>query len=175
MSNPHAEWLETDGLGGFASGTISGARTRRYHALLLTARRPPTDRMVLVNGFDAFVDTANGSVALSSQAYLPDVVSPDGATHIASFARDPWPQWTFALPDGTRVHQEIVMVHGASAVALAWRLDGPAQHAVLRVRPFLSGRDYHALHHENPAFRFDPESRGDALVWRAYPDVPTVT
>ena len=44
-----AEWLETDGAGGFASGTVAGYRTRRYHALLLTARRPPTDRVVLVN------------------------------------------------------------------------------------------------------------------------------
>jgi len=46
------EWLEADGLGGFASGTATGIRTRRYHALLLTATTPPTGRMVLVNGFD---------------------------------------------------------------------------------------------------------------------------
>ena len=54
------EWLEADGLGGFASGTASGIRTRRYHALLLTAKNPPTGRMVLVNGFDAFVETSSG-------------------------------------------------------------------------------------------------------------------
>src|SRR3954466_13129674 len=50
------EWLETDGLGGFASGTTSGIRTRRYHALLLTAQTPPTGRVVLVNGLDAWVE-----------------------------------------------------------------------------------------------------------------------
>ena len=50
------EWLEADGLGGFASGTTSGLRTRRYHALLLTATTPPTGRMVLVNGLDAWID-----------------------------------------------------------------------------------------------------------------------
>jgi hypothetical protein len=48
-----SEWLEADGHGGFASGTVSGIRTRRYHALLLPATTPPTGRMVLVNGFDA--------------------------------------------------------------------------------------------------------------------------
>ena len=53
------EWLEADGLGGFASGTVSGIRTRRYHALLLTATKPPAGRLVLVNGFDASVETAN--------------------------------------------------------------------------------------------------------------------
>ena len=40
--SPEAEWLEPDGLGGFASGTVGGARTRRYHALLLAATTPPT-------------------------------------------------------------------------------------------------------------------------------------
>ena len=59
-----AEWLETDGLGGFASGTISGARTRRYHAILMHAATPPTGRTVLVNGFDAWVDTPDGRYAL---------------------------------------------------------------------------------------------------------------
>jgi len=54
------EWLEADGLGGFASGTATGIRTRRYHALLLTATTPPTGRMVLVNGFDAWIETPAG-------------------------------------------------------------------------------------------------------------------
>ena len=182
MTDPHAEWIdakpaewiEPDGLGGFASGSASGVRTRRYHALLLTARRPPTDRFVLVNGFDAWVDTPGGSFAISSQAYARDVVSPDGATRIESFARDPWPQWTFQLPDGTRVEQQIFVPHGTSAVAVVWRLAGATQPATLRVRPFFSGRDYHALQHENGAFRFAPEGRDGRLVWRPYDGVPAV-
>jgi hypothetical protein len=48
-----AEWLEPDGLGGFASETVGGIRTRRYHDLLLAALNPPMGRVVLVNGFDA--------------------------------------------------------------------------------------------------------------------------
>ena len=52
------EWLEADGLGGFASGTADGIRTRRYHAILLSATAPPSGRMVLVNGFEAWVDPA---------------------------------------------------------------------------------------------------------------------
>ncbi len=55
-----AEWLEADGFGGFTSGTVGGPRTRRYHALLLSATRPPTVRVLLVNGADAFVETPAG-------------------------------------------------------------------------------------------------------------------
>jgi len=71
-----AEWLEADGLGGFASGTVSGIRTRRYHALLLTATTPPAGRMVLANGFDAWVETPVGTFSISSQRYAPDVIHP---------------------------------------------------------------------------------------------------
>src|SRR3954466_15036202 len=95
-----AEWLEPDGLGGFASGTVSGIRTRRYHALLLTATTPPTGRFVLVNGFDAWVDTPNGTYPLSSQRYAPDVTHPDGSQRIESFTAEPWPCWCFRLNDG---------------------------------------------------------------------------
>jgi glycogen debranching enzyme len=87
------EWLEADGLGGFASGTVSTIRTRRYHALLLSAASPSTGRMVLVNGLEASVQTAAGQFALWSQRYLPDVTYPDAAHRIESFTADPWPCW----------------------------------------------------------------------------------
>lgn len=106
------EWLEADGLGGFASGTVSGIRTRRYHALLLTATKPPAGRIVLVNGFDASVETTSGNYAISSQLYAPDVTHPDGASRISEFTTDFWPRWIFSLPDGTKIQQEIFVVHG---------------------------------------------------------------
>ena len=77
MSSPShrgAEWLEADGLGGFASGTIDGIRTRRYHALLLTADPQRGSRMVLANGVHVWLETPEGSFTLSSQRYAPDIV-----------------------------------------------------------------------------------------------------
>src|SRR5258706_14358974 len=137
------EWLEADGLGGFSSGTTSGVRTRRYHALLLTATTPPTGRVVLVNGFDAWVDTPAGSFALTTQRYAPDVRHPDGASHIVSFTSEPWPTWEFATPDGVRLLQEILVEHGTGRVLVTWSLIAAAGPVTLRVRPFFSGRDYH--------------------------------
>jgi len=196
--SPALEWLEADGLGGFASGTAALERTRRYHALLLAAKTPPTGRVVLVNGYEAELATPEGVFALSSQRYAPDVVAPDGAAHLVHFEAEPWPRWTFALPGGRRIEHELFVPHGAPAIALAWRACGgppqrapgapasqpsgaPAQRAcggpeglVLRLRLLVSGRDYHALQHENAAFRFAPESRGDALVLRPYDGVPGI-
>lgn len=170
------EWLETDGLGGFASGTASGIRTRRYHALLLAATTPPTGRVVLVNGFDAWLDTDAGRFALTSQRYRPGVVHPDGAQRVTGFSTDPWPRWTYTLPDGTVIEHTLVVRHGTPLVALTWRIVTRASQspARLSVRPFLSGRDYHATHHENGAFRFEPETRDDRLIWRPYDGVPAV-
>jgi predicted glycogen debranching enzyme len=172
--NRRAEWLEADGLGGYASGTASGIRTRRYHALLLAAATPPTGRAVLVNGFDAWVETPAGTFALSSQRYTTDVVHPDGAQRIESFEPEPWPRWRFVLPDGTRVDHEIFTRKGAPVTAVSWRLAGKAEGVRLAVRPFLSGRDYHVLLRENAAFRFDAAVQDGRVVWSPYPDRPAI-
>ena len=174
LFDPDAEWLEADGLGGFASGTVSGIRRRRYHALLLTATAPPAGRVVLVNGFDAWLETAQGTFALSSQCYTPDVVHPDGATRMTSFEFEPWPRWRFQLGDELVVEQELFVVHGRSTVLLSWKIVQGEGDAVLRVRPFFSGRDFHATQRENDAFRFAPEQDGARWIWRPYDGLPAV-
>jgi predicted glycogen debranching enzyme len=164
------EWLETDGLGGFASGTASGIRTRRYHGLLLSAVTPPTQRYMLVNGVEVSVKTDDGVFALSTQRYEGDVVQPEGYRFIEHFDAEPWPTWRFKLPDGTRIEQELFLCHGEPTLAICWRLVGDVRGAVsLSVRPLVSGRDYHALHHENPNFRFEAEQIDDQVRWQPYP------
>ena len=167
------EWLEADGVGGFASGTASLIRTRRYHALLLAADPPPARRVVLVNGVEAWLEAAGATFALSSQRYAPDVTHPDGAARIARFSPSPWPQWTFELEDGSILGHELFVAKGYSAVFLRWRLVEGAT-AALRVRPLVSGRDYHALHRRNAAFRFEPQRDPGCLVFRPYDGVPGI-
>jgi predicted glycogen debranching enzyme len=169
------EWLEADGLGGFASGTASGIRTRRYHALLLTATTPPTGRVALVNGFDAWIETPNGRFALTSQRYAPDVISSDGAGRIVEFTHEPWPKWRFRCEDGTEIEQEVFVEAGRSTCTVLWRVVGGQRNVKLFVRPFLSGRDYHSLHRENPNFRFEAHIHADHVSWQPYPGLPQVT
>src|SRR6266478_4651610 len=173
--DPNAEWIEADGLGGFASGTVSGIRSRRYHGLLLTATTPPAGRMMLVNGFDAWVETPDGTVALSSQRYGPDVIHPDGATGIESFEYEPWPRWRYKIDNDLFVEQELFIPKGESAVFISWKLVSNRDVDLkLKVRPFLSGRDFHSTHHENGAFRFDAEQYSEGVAFRSYDGVPAV-
>jgi predicted glycogen debranching enzyme len=173
IANAQSEWLEADGLGGFASGTAGGIRTRRYHALLLAATAPPAGRMVLVNGCDAELQTAAGTIPLSQQRYVPGVDVP-AATPLVDFSPEPWPRWTFTLPQGQLV-QELFVPRGRSAVVMLWQWSGPATSPLtLRVRPFFSGRDFHALHHRNPAFRFQPDTVLDRQRWDVYDGVPPI-
>ncbi|MFM9966622.1 MAG: amylo-alpha-1,6-glucosidase [Planctomycetaceae bacterium] len=182
-----AEWLETDGLGGFAMGTADGVRTRRYHGWLLTATSPPTGRVLLVSGCEAWIETASGREALTTQNYRGDVRTPDGETRLESFTHEPWPQWRFRLSDGTRIDQELFIPRGLSAVCLRWRMSGtPSRRSTLRVRPLLAARDYHSLQHENAEFRLDADvtsfseisansrRQESRVVWRPYNALPAI-
>jgi predicted glycogen debranching enzyme len=173
-----AEWLETDGLGGFASGTVGGPRTRRYHALVVHALTPPTGRRALVTGFDAWVEPMEGHPGPSPEFLTVQRYAPDHQTrpidHLVGFSGTPWPTWTYRLADGTEIEHELFIPHLSSQVVLRWRLRRPSRGKRLVVRPFLAGRDVHALHHENDAFRFESESSAGVVRWRPYPDCPAI-
>src|SRR4051812_13891527 len=95
----HSEWLETDGLGGFASGTTAGVATRRYHALLLSAQNPPSSRFVLVNGFRAWLETPEGTVQLTRHHFAPGVLS-EADARIERFSAEPWPHTCYVTNAG---------------------------------------------------------------------------
>jgi predicted glycogen debranching enzyme len=169
------EWLEPDGLGGFASGTASGLRTRRYHALLLSAASPPTGRQVLVAGLDAAATLDGGTVPLSSQRYAPDVVHPDGMARLVVFNNDPWPSWTYRVGDAAVIEQSLFVPRGLPVVVLRWRVVAATGLEVgLTVRPFLAGRDYHGMQHQNGACRLDPRFATPFMYWELYDGVQPI-
>lgn len=162
-----SEWLEADGRGGFASGPAHGPRTRRYHALLLTAQPPPGDRMVLVADVEAWVEQAGQRIALTSQRYAPDITT-QGAT--ATFDPAPWPSWRAELPGGVTVVHELLVDPESGDTVLRWR--GLAPDMSLHVRPLLATRNYHALQQENPACDVSPQIAGGNAAWRPYAGQP---
>jgi len=167
----HSEWLEADGLGGFASGTTAGIATRRYHALLLSAQNPPSSRFVLLNGFRAWLETPEGAVQLTRHHFAPNVLS-EAHARIERFSSEPWPTLSYVTHAGLVVVQEIFVLRGSPTVLVSFHLQGNASGVKLCLRPFLSGRDFHALQRENTAFRFAPEQHGSRLRFSPYPGVP---
>ena len=143
--NKETEWLEADGLGGFAMGTTNGIRTRRYHSILLTATTPPTGRVALVKGLDVWVEFDDNIFHLNSNFYYPGVTSPNGAESIETFQSEPWPKWIFRLPKGMTLEQELFVPRGASAAVLSWKLMNAKEPLRLSVRPLLAFTDYHSL------------------------------
>ncbi|CAE6766829.1 amylo-alpha-1,6-glucosidase [Paraburkholderia haematera] len=175
------EWLEADGFGGFASGTVGTLRTRRYHALLLTATRTPGGRVVLVNGIEAWLEADGKRYPLSMQRYVPDVIYPDLSASLLAFSTEPWPTWRFQPDSQSVVTAEVFVSKATRETVLRWRLEGSgvasaASAFSLKVRPLLSGRDYHALHHENSAFNFSAQTSGDLACasWQPYGDLPVI-
>ncbi|HEX8954335.1 MAG TPA: amylo-alpha-1,6-glucosidase, partial [Polyangia bacterium] len=169
------EWLETNGLGSFAMGTVAGAATRRYHALLCAATRPPVARMVLVNRVEetAIVD---GSPYDLSTNFYPGAVHPEGHRAIVGFRLDPWPTWTLRA-GGALIERSLFMPHGRQMTVVTWRLveaAGGASRARLFVKPLISGRDYHALHVENEVLARDVAIAEGLVTMRPYAGVPAV-
>ena len=163
------EWLEADGLGGFAMGTASGIRTRRYHGLLCVARTPPTGRVLLVSAVEAWVDAGRGPRALSSHHYLPAVTHPDGASRLLSFTCEPFPTWTYELEDELRVVHELFVSRGSAQVVQRWRLEGAPRPAKLTLRPLLAARDVHTLRRESVELALTSSIDGGCVRWK--PDV----
>jgi predicted glycogen debranching enzyme len=179
VETSEGEWLESDGFGGFASGTVGGERTRRYHALLLHATRPPTGRVVLVNGIEAWLDAANGRrFPLTKQRYMPCNVCPEATAQLLDFDTTPWPTWRFCIDEQAIVTAETFVARSSGETVLRWRLDNSTPRAdalVLKVRPLMSGRDYHSLHHENFAFDFTARVAGTSVRWQPYGDLPAIS
>lgn len=144
------EWLETNGLGGFASSTIVGLNTRRYHALLVAALDPPSARFVLLAKLEETVVVGDRRYEISANRY-PGVIHPNGQRWQTGFRLDPFPTFTWDL-DGTVVEKSVLLVHGEDTVVVTYAVSGAEPAPVrLEVRPLIAFRDFHATVHENDA------------------------
>ena len=167
------EWLETNGLGGFASGTVSGIHTRRYHGLLTSALHPPVGRMLLVAKFEDTLIVDGQRVELSANRY-DGAVHPQGYEYLREFRLDPFPTWVYEIGD-VLVEKRIFMVHGQDATIVEYEVKGLCKNCHLEVRPLIAYRDYHATTHSNESIDkgFDWEEEGLVSV-QLYDGLPRV-
>ena len=166
------EWLLADGLGGYASSTVVGLNTRRYHGLLVASLRPPVERMVLLSKLEEALVVGDRRHDLGTNAYAGGVVHPRGFERAFSFELDPLPTLTFEI-DGGRLARTVARVHGEPATAIVYEYEGPGP-ATLELRPLLAYRDHHALQHENAAVHGEPERAGEDVVLAPYDGCPAL-
>jgi len=164
------EWLETNGLGGYASSTVSGIHTRRYHGLLVAALHPPAGRMVLLSKLEETAVIGGVRYELSANRY-PGVIHPRGFDYLTGFRLDPFPVFTFEV-GGTRIEKSVFMVQGESTTVIEYTMTG--EPCELEVRPLIAFRDYHATTHANSAINGTVELNGSLASINPYEGCPTL-
>ncbi len=144
------EWLETNGIGGFACSTVSGANSRRYHGILTAATRPPLGRVTMLSKFEEVL-TIDGEIFELSANQYSNIIHPKGFRYLTSFELNPFPIWTFKI-NGIEIERRIFMVHGQNTTVCVWRVKskvaGKDADVRLELKPLLSFVDYHRLQHE---------------------------
>ncbi|MDQ2898836.1 MAG: amylo-alpha-1,6-glucosidase [Acidobacteriota bacterium] len=170
------EWLETNGIGGFASSTIVGLNTRRYHGLLTAALNPPSERMVLLAKLEEVLVVDGRRYELSANQY-PGVIHPKGQEFQQSFALDPFPVFTWLVED-LELRKSVFMIQGENAVVAQYflRAQGGAarRDCRLEVRPLIAYRDYHQLTHENPVLNMLVTSSTGLACIQPYASLPAL-
>jgi predicted glycogen debranching enzyme len=167
------EWLETNGLGGFASSTIVGLNTRRYHGLLTAATKPPVGRLVLLSKLDETLILDGRRYELSANRY-PGVVHPQGHQYLKRFRLDPFPVFTYVV-DGLELEKSVFMVHGTNTTVIAYDLVGQHGGSVqLEVRPLIAYRDYHSTTHENSALNVAVQTAPGLATVEPYQGLPAL-
>ncbi|MFW6076017.1 MAG: amylo-alpha-1,6-glucosidase, partial [Chloroflexota bacterium] len=139
------EWLVTNGLGGYASGTVAGLNTRRYHGLLVAALAPPVSRTVMVASMIEQVTYGGATTTISTQEFGDGSVVDHGFRHVEYFCLEGTiPVWRYAIQDAV-IERRIWMDHGANTTWISYRLLRGTDNAWLTITPLVTYRDFHAL------------------------------
>ncbi|MEW6073554.1 MAG: amylo-alpha-1,6-glucosidase [Planctomycetota bacterium] len=166
------EWIEADGLGGYAASTVLACPTRRYHGLLVA--RPPGNprRHVFLSRFEETLEDAQRSFPLSMARYA-GLFSPEGFRHLESFEARPHPSFRYRCGPA-EVRREVMAVRGRPAVLCRYRVSGAEPGAALVLRPLLPFREADLLTEENGALdpRAAPLPAG--IRCRPYESLPAI-
>jgi predicted glycogen debranching enzyme len=161
------EWLVTNELGGFASGTISQANTRRYHGWLVASLRPPVDRVVMVSKADVTVILDGQRYPIGCNEFADGTLSPQGFQYLTSFQiADGIPTWVYVIED-TVLEQRIWMASGRNTTYVTFTVRGSRSDIELEINPLCTYRDYHS--HTQGGWAMDVRAEPRACTVTAFP------
>lgn len=162
------EWLETNGLGGYASSTVIGTHTRRYHGLFVSARKAPVDRQILLSRFDETICLGEDEFDLSTVKY-EGAIYPRGYIFQNSFKLAYFPVFEYQVK-GITLRKTIFMPNGLDAVVLKYEVLEAPEDFSLRMRPLLSPRSIHDLTCANPGIHHHADWDGTQWAVNPYGD-----
>ncbi len=163
------EWLVTNGIGGFASGTISGNLTRRYHGMLVAALHPPVGRTQLVTKLDDSAAYSGAQYELSANRWASGSVNPEGFLHIESFRLDgTTPVWRFAFSDAL-LEKRVWMEQGENTTYVQYTALRSSAPIELQIKALVNYRDFHANTHAVD-WRMNIDKTNDGLQIKASDD-----
>ena len=141
------EWLVTNGIGGYASGTIAGNQTRRYHGLLVAALQPPVGRTQLVSAIDEIVHYTGADFSLATHRWASGAVEPQGFLLVEDFHLEgSTPVWTYALADAL-LEKRIWMRQGENTTYIQYTLVRGSGALEMELKALVNYRDFHSLTH----------------------------
>ncbi len=165
------EWLETNGLGGYASSTVIGCHTRKYHGLLVTRLSDPPGKFVLLSKVEDSIAREEQEQFLTAHRY-PGVLFPRDGLAPLEFENWLCPVFNYEL-DGFRVKKEVMLIGGHNTVAMRYTTQGDVDGAILRVKPLLAYRDFHQLTRENLSLRVRTFPAFKGFVMSPYAGLPS--
>lgn len=139
------EWLVTNGIGGYAMGAVGGARTRRYHGLLIASLQPPIERFLTVASLDTWAEIDGRRSPIVTHEWAAGVVLPDGYRHLESFRLEGQiPVFVWALGD-VQITQRIWMAYGQNTTYVTYTYTRGIAGLRLLIKPLCTYRDHHKL------------------------------
>jgi predicted glycogen debranching enzyme len=165
------EWLVTNGLGGFACGTVAGLLTRRYHGLLIAAFEPPAGRTLLVTKLDETAEYKGEFFPFATNRWTDGVVDAQGCRRLDRFRLEgTTPVWRFAFADAL-LEKRIWMKHGVNTTYVQYALVQASCPLVLELKALVNYRDFHSTTRAN-GWQFDVDVVEHGLRVAAFPGVP---
>ena len=164
------EWMETNGLGGWAGTTVAGLNSRRSHGLLVAAT--PAGRQVLLSRLDETLHVDGGSFDLGCNQF-PGTIAPQGFQHLASFTQDLFPTFEYEA-GGVRLRKTVAAVDGENTTLVLYEvLEAPGPF-ILSLRPFVAARDLETLASANGEISQETSFADGTLRLQPYPSTPEV-
>ncbi|NLI78691.1 MAG: glycogen debranching protein [Candidatus Riflebacteria bacterium] len=167
------EWLVTNGIGGYASSTVTGLNTRRYHGILVASRRPPVERIVLVSRLEETLLIGGREFPLSTSHTRRDL-HPVGHIHLERFERDPFPTWVYQIQD-VLVTKTLCMIYGQNSTLVTYKVMSGRDDLELRIRPHFLFRDFHGNMYENPGFSDDATYTAQGFTFQPFANAPALS